>query len=288
MKEAAVTFGREHHLQVVVTGGPTSQWLPGAKQDGDLIYSGSEDMMSDFVTSLQGVLDSSTIVPLYLRESAILVRPGNPGHISGYDDLLKPGHHILVVNGAGQRGLWEDVAGREGDMASVSKFRANIAVFAPNSGVARTDWIQDKTLDAWLIWNIWQISNPSLAEVVRIDVRHRIYRDCGIGLTVRGASSADARAFIQFLQSPEGAKIFEKWGWNSHRWSPGVKAASSVLPRTPAFNLSPYMATCAATKAFVLHFSEATPARSSVSPVSSPAVDTRKAPLAGMELFIAA
>jgi accessory colonization factor AcfC len=217
MKEAAATFGREHHLQVVVTGGPTSQWLPGAKQDGDLIYSGSEDMMSDFVTSLQGVLDSSTIVPLYLRESAILVRPGNPGHISGLEDLLKPGRHILVVNGAGQRGLWEDVAGREGDMASVSKFRANIAVFAPNSGVARTDWIHDQTLDAWLIWNIWQISNPSLAEVVRIDERHRIYRDCGIGLTVRGASSADARAFIQFLQSPEGAKIFENWGWNSHR-----------------------------------------------------------------------
>jgi accessory colonization factor AcfC len=217
MKEAAAKFGREHHLQVAVTGGPTSKWLPGAKQNADLIYSGSEDMMAGYVTSLQGVLDPSTIVPLYLRESAILVRPGNPGHISGLDDLLKPGHHILVVNGAGQSGLWEDVAGREGDIGSVSKFRANIAVFAPNSGVARTDWIHDKTLDAWLIWNIWQKSNPSLAEVIRIDDRHRIYRDYGIGLTFRGESSADARTFIQFLQSPEGAQILEKWGWNSHR-----------------------------------------------------------------------
>jgi accessory colonization factor AcfC len=217
MKEAATTFGSEHHLQVVVTGGDASAWLPDAKQNADLIYSGSEDMMSDFVTRLQGVLDAATIVPLYLRESAILVRPGNPGHISGLNDLLKPGHHILVVNGAGQRGLWEDVAGREGDIGSVSNFRANIAVFAPNSGAARSDWIHDKTLDAWLIWSIWQVSNPSLADVVKIDERHRIYRDCGIGLTVRGESSADARAFIRFLQSPQGAKIFEKWGWNAHR-----------------------------------------------------------------------
>jgi accessory colonization factor AcfC len=83
-----------------------------------------------------------------------------------------------------------------------------------NSGDARTDWINDKSLDAWLIWNIWQVSNPPLAEIVSVDKAHQIYRDCGIGLTTQGKSRPEAREFIRFLQSPQGAQIFQKWGWS--------------------------------------------------------------------------
>jgi accessory colonization factor AcfC len=108
-------------------------------RNADLIFSGSEEMMSDCQIALQGSIDPATIVPLYLRKAAILVRPGNPSHIKGLEDLMKPGHRILVVNGAGQKGLWEDVVGRRGDIASVTKFRANIATVALNSGDARTD-----------------------------------------------------------------------------------------------------------------------------------------------------
>ena len=160
IKEAAEAFGKEKQIRIVVTGGPEPKWLSDARQNADLIFSGSEDRMSDFQVAMQGALDPTTITPLYMREAAILVRPGNPTHIQGLKDLMKPGHRILVVNGAGQRGLWEDVAGRQGDMASVARFRANIAIVSPNSGNARTDWINDKSLDAWLIWNIWQVSNP--------------------------------------------------------------------------------------------------------------------------------
>jgi accessory colonization factor AcfC len=126
---------------------------------------------------------------------------------------MQPGHRILVINGAGQGGLWEDVVGRRGDVASVIKFRANIAIVASNTGVARADWINDRSLDAWLVWNIWQVSNPTLADIVPIDEAHQIYRDCGIGMTAHGKSRPEAREFIDFLQSPEGAQIFRKWGW---------------------------------------------------------------------------
>jgi accessory colonization factor AcfC len=216
MKEAADTFSKEKHIQVVVTGGPLPKWLHDAQQNADLIFSGSEEMMSDFQVALQGSLDPATIVPLYLRNAAILVRPGNPSHIRGLGDLQKPGRRILVVNGAGQRGLWEDVVGRRGDITSVTKFRSNIMTVALSSADARTDWVEDKSLDAWLIWNIWQVSNPALAEIVPVDEAHQIYRDCGIGLTTQGGSRPEAREFIRFLQSPEGTRIFQKWGWSKH------------------------------------------------------------------------
>ncbi|MBS7813097.1 substrate-binding domain-containing protein [Roseococcus pinisoli] len=212
MREAAAAFGRAEGLEVRVTAGPTPAWIERARADADLVFSGSEVMMSDFIAALPEI-DPASVVPLYLRPSAILVRPGNPGRIGGVADLLRPGHRILVVNGAGQQGLWEDVAGRLGDIASVRAFRANIAVFARNSAEARDAWVRDPSLDAWLIWNIWQVSNPSLAETVPIEPEYRIHRDTGIALTRRGAARPEAKRFAEFLAGPEGARIFARWGW---------------------------------------------------------------------------
>ena len=65
-------------------------------------------MMTDFVRQLgdtadggprAGRIDESTIVPLYLRPAAILVRKGNPKRITRFEDLLRPGMKVLVVQG---------------------------------------------------------------------------------------------------------------------------------------------------------------------------------------------
>jgi len=214
MKEAAEVFGKANNVDVVVTGGPTPAWLPAAKANADIIYSGSETMMTTFISQLGGHIDPASVMPLYLRSAAILVRPGNPEHIAGITDLLKPGHHILVVNGAGQQGLWEDVAGRLGDIGTVKAFRANITTYAANSADARAAWEKDKSLDAWLIWTIWQVSNPTLATIVPIESSYEIYRDSGLALTRQGETNPQAMAFSRFLQSPQGGKIFAHWGWS--------------------------------------------------------------------------
>ena len=225
MKEAAAAFERQHGITVVVTGGPTPQWLARARRDADVIFSGSEHMMTDFVRQLgdttggmvvgAGRIDETTIEPLYLRSVAILVRPGNPKKIARFEDLLRPGMQVLVVQGAGQTGLWEDVAGRTGDIAVVRAFRRNIGAVSATSAEARERWTSDRSFDAWLIWNIWQVANPTLAEVVPIAERWRIYRDAGVALTVKGRDRTHAREFAAFLKSPAGAKIFARWGWQT-------------------------------------------------------------------------
>ncbi len=215
MKEAAEVFGKIHGMEVQVTAGPTGKWLDQAKVNADVIYSGSESMMSDFITAFGGQIDAQTVTPLYLRPSAILVRPGNPGHITGLADLMKPGHKILVVNGSGQGGLWEDIAGRIGDIASVKALRANIGQFAATSADAKQTWTADATFDAWLIWNIWQVANPTIADQVAIEPNYRIFRDTGVALTQRGDANPQAKAFAAFLASGEGSRIFGKWGWTT-------------------------------------------------------------------------
>ena len=223
MKDAAAAFERAHGVAVQVTGGPTTPWLARARNDADVVFSGAENMMTDYIKQLAdtadgrdphpGRIDESTIVPLYLRPVAMLVRPGNPKRIRRFEDLLRPGMKVLVVQGAGQNGLWEDVAGRTGDIRVVHAFRHNIGAVAENSGVAKQRWTDDKSFDAWLIWNVWQVANPTLAEAIPVAERWRIYRDAGVALTVKGRERAAARDFAAFLQSPEGARIFARWGW---------------------------------------------------------------------------
>lgn len=213
MKEAAAVFEKQAGIKVEVTAGPTPQWIEKAKSDADIIYSGSETMMTDFVVALEGRINEAEVLPLYLRPLSILVRPGNPKRITGVKDLLAPGVKVLVVNGAGQNGVWEDMAGRKGDINTVKRLRKNIVGYAPNSAEARQQWVEKPEIDVWLIWNIWQVANPTLADVVKIEPQYAIYRDTGVVLTTQGKTKDTARQFVDFLASPAGAKIFKKWGW---------------------------------------------------------------------------
>ena len=213
MKEAAALFEKQSGIKVLVTAGPTPQWIDQAKSDADIIYSGSETMMTDFVLALEGRINELEVRPLYLRPLSILVRPGNPKRIAGLKDILAPSVKVLVVNGAGQNGVWEDMAGRKGDIDSVKSLRRNIVGYAKNSAEARQQWIEKPEIDAWLIWNIWQVSNPSLADMVEIEPEYAIFRDTAVVLTTQGKTKDAARRFVGFLSSPEGAKIFRKGGW---------------------------------------------------------------------------
>lgn len=213
MKEAAEVFSKSHGVRVAVTAGPTPDWIAKARHDADVIFSGAEYMMTDFVNAMEGRIDPSTVESLYLRPSAILVRPGNPKGFRDLPDLAKAGVKVLVVQGAGQTGMWEDMAGKPGDIRMVRALRKNIVLHAPNSGAAKEAWVARPEIDAWIIYNIWQVANPKLADLVPVSERYVVYRSSGIALSKKGAARPVAREFVAFLQSKEGAAIFQKWGW---------------------------------------------------------------------------
>ncbi len=213
MKEAAEAFSKAHGVHVEVTAGPTDKWVTQARADADVIFSGSEYMMTDFVKAMEGRIAEETIDALYMRPSALLVRPGNPRKIHDLPDVAKPGLKVLVVQGAGQTGMWEDMAGKDGDIGLVRALRKNIVFHAPNSAAAKDYWVQHPDVDGWIIYNIWQIANPTLADQVTVSKRFVVYRDSGVALTRNGKERAVAREFVQFLRSKEGAVIFKRWGW---------------------------------------------------------------------------
>ena len=213
MNEVAKQFEKETGIEVNISAGPTPQWADKAKLNADLFYSGSEAMMSDLEKMFSTQMVKNSIEPVYLRPAAILVRKGNPKNIQNFHDLAQPNLKVLVTHGAGQVGMWEDIAGRTGNIELTKNFRKNIATYAPNTGVAKKSWEQDDSYDAWLVFNIWGVHHPELGQIIPIEPELVVYRDMGIALTQRGIQNVEVKRFVEFLKSAQGEKIFKSFGW---------------------------------------------------------------------------
>ena len=100
IQQAAGTFGDTHDVKVDVVTGPPDKWLDQAAGKADVVFASAEFMMADFVRAKDLAIDEASITPLYMRPSAVLVRPSNPKHISDFPDLLKPGVRVMVVTGS--------------------------------------------------------------------------------------------------------------------------------------------------------------------------------------------
>ena len=94
IKAAAEAFNQSSGNTVHVDFGPTPKWIEAAKQNADIVFSGSSYMMADYVKAMEGRIDETSIRPLYLRPAVIVVRKGNPKKIRGFKDLLKLGAGI--------------------------------------------------------------------------------------------------------------------------------------------------------------------------------------------------
>jgi accessory colonization factor AcfC len=210
MQECADLFNRANQVKVVVTASPEPQWFAEAQMDADLIFGGADYMLTDFALRQPAMLDEKSRVELYVRPAGILVRKGNPKKIKSLADLAQPGIRILDVNGAGQLGLWEDLAGRAGLIPGIQK---NIVTSVRNSVQAVDQWRSDPTLDAWITYESWQYRLTEVTDLVRLPEAQRLYRGTPIAIAKTAPNRALAEKFIGFLQTAQAHAVFQKWGW---------------------------------------------------------------------------
>lgn len=211
VKYCAEDFNQKFSEKVSVTAGPSDVWAHKATT-ADIIYSGSEQMMDSFVKQFQNI-DSQTIKTHYLRPSAILVRPKNPKNIKGIKDLIDQPVRILVVNGAGQVAMWEDIVGRLKSARALNSFRRNIKYQAKNTGEAQELWKKDVSIDAWLVFNIWSKRNSENSQLVSTENELTIYRSFGTVITKSSTKKKIAEKFTAHLESPNCKAHFENQGW---------------------------------------------------------------------------
>lgn len=216
LQEAAALYTQKTGVPVKVHFGPQTEWNDEAKKNADILYGASEQSALAIVRDHQDKFSEKDIEPLYLRKSILLVKKGNPKNIRGVEDLTKPGVGIIVNDGGGTSntsgtGVWEDIAGRKGNIHTVSAIRKNIILFAPNSGTARKALEHREDTDVWITWADWAASNPGIGDMVEIEPDYVIWRDMNIA--VRKDASNETRQFAKWLHSDEAAPAFTKYGW---------------------------------------------------------------------------
>lgn len=210
MEECAKLFSKKTSIPVKVTAGPEAKWIEEAKQNADIIFGGAEYMLVQFSMQHKQMLDSTTTTELYKRSAAILVRPGNPKKIHSLKDLTKRGIKLLDVNGAGQLGMWEGLAGRQNLIAGIQR---NIGGSFANTSLGIEAWKKDSTYDAWITYASWHYPLKSSTTLVKLPTAQTVYRGTPIAVTTSTNQKKEAQQFITFLQSEAAHKIFIKWGW---------------------------------------------------------------------------
>ena len=213
-KKVADVFNKETGIKVEIVGGPEPTWSRKAQADADILWGTAEE---DITALLETYKDFAwdDVTPIYIRPAIIAVKKGNPKHIRGFEDLLKDGMKIVVTEGAGVAntsgtGTWEDVAGREGRLDDIKRFRKNIVGFGKGSGPSYKMFVE-KGADAWITWPDWPITHPDAAEIVKLSDRRTIWRD--VNVVPPHDADPEAKQFLDFLTSDRGAAIMKTEGW---------------------------------------------------------------------------
>jgi sulfate transport system substrate-binding protein len=153
---------------------------------------------------------------------AIVVRPGNPLHITGWDDLIKPGVKIVTPDPATSGSAkWNILAayshelqtgGTEADAkAYLAKFFANV-VSKPDSGADATTAFLQGTGNVLISYENEAIAAKQAGKQLDYVVPTDTFKIQNPVAVTKSASSA-AKKFLDFVESDAGQKVFASVGF---------------------------------------------------------------------------
>lgn len=210
MRECAEIFAKYSGTEVSVVGGAVTDWIARAQADGDIVFAGAEYILTQIEEAHPDMIDKATRTSLYPRGVGILVRKGNPRHITSLSDLATAGMRLLAVEGASQQALWEDSAGARGLIPAIRK-NILVSVATPEEAIAR--WKSMPGLDAWLTYESWHYALKDVTDLVRLPEQERIYRGTCLAVAKNSKIKDTAMKFIDFLKTETAHAVFQKWGW---------------------------------------------------------------------------
>jgi molybdate transport system substrate-binding protein len=212
MEEAARAFQEKTGIQVYLNFGGSGTLLSQIElsRSGDLYIPGSPDYMVK--AERKNVIDPASVKKIAYLVPVIGVQHGNPKNIKSLSDLAGPGIEVGIGNPeAVCVGLYAiEILDYNHILTDVSK---NIIVHAKSCDDTAT-LLSLKSVDAVIGWDVFQHWDPDNIDVVYLAPEQlpRIAYIPG-AITKFAQDSESARKFLDFLVSPEGQAIFQKWGY---------------------------------------------------------------------------
>jgi sulfate transport system substrate-binding protein len=177
-----------------------------------------------------------------------LVRNGNPKNIKDWDDLIKPGVQVVVVNpktgGNGRMaylaawGYVRSKGGSDADAAAfVGKLYKNVPVLARGGRDATAVFLQRNIGDVLVTFESEVVSVDTEFGAGKVDAVHpsaSIVAENPVAIVERTVAkkgtAAQAKAYIDFLYSPEGQEIAARHNIRPRNEAVLKKYASSFKP----------------------------------------------------------
>jgi sulfate transport system substrate-binding protein len=200
-----------------------------------------------------------------------LVRNGNPKGIKDWDDLIKPSVQVVVVNpktgGNGRLaylaawGYVRSKGGSDADAAEfVGKLYKNVPVLARGGRDATGVFLQRNIGDVLITFESEVVSVDAEFGAGKVDAIHpsaSIVAENPVAIVERTVNkkgtAAEAKAYLDFLYSPEGQEIAAKHNIRPRNEAVLKKYATAFKP-IKLFNVSDYFGSLA--EAQKVHFND--------------------------------
>ncbi|WP_126444872.1 molybdate ABC transporter substrate-binding protein [Sulfuricystis multivorans] len=238
--DAAKAFEKKTGVKVDVVFGGSGYVLSQMKlaKQGDLYFPGSSDYME--LAKREGYVLPETEKIIVYAVPAITVQKGNPHHIQGLKDLLKPGLRVAIANPEGVCiGAYAvEIFEKELTNAEREQLKANIKNYTGSCEQTATA-ISLKLADAVIGWRVFQYWDPERIETVKLPAA-QIQRIGYIPIAISKFSKNRelAQRFIDFVTGPEGQAIYAKYSYfadpeSAFKWLGAVKPVGGeyVVPQ---------------------------------------------------------
>jgi molybdate transport system substrate-binding protein len=213
MEEMRKNFESTHTVTVDVHYGGSGEIFAqvAAGQPCDVLIPGAEKYTNDALKN--GWVIGDTIRPLVLHVPLIAVPTGNPAKITCLEDLAREGVRVAIGDPKApaigrvakqileKNKLWERVT-------------PNINVYAPTVNQLLI-YVALRQVDAAIIWGdmvVWAEGKGKL-DVVRIAESKNITKTIPTAVCTKAPHRNLAMRFNDYISSPEGLGVWQKWGF---------------------------------------------------------------------------
>ena len=192
--------------------------------------------------SEKGISSDSAVV--------LVVRKGNPKHITGWDDLIKPGIDVITPNpSTSGSARWNILAGygaqlKEGKspaqaLAFVKTLLTkNVSVQDSSGSAARQTFTSGKG-DVLLSYESEAIAAEKAGDAVQYIVpKQTILIETPIAVTTKSSHKSQAQAFVDWQWTPAGQEIWAKQGYRPVVQSVFKKFASKFPTPAQLFTIN--------------------------------------------------
>lgn len=173
----------------------------------DLAIGGAEYLLDD--GEVRGIVRRGERRTIASRCSAIIVPAGNPQNVHSLKEMARPGVRVAISVIDCLKGLWEDIAARQGLLDAI---RRNITYHA-NGCIAIVEAVAERRVDAAFGWTAFQHLAPDRIEIVPLPRDQQVLRGTGVGLLTFAKHPEQATLFMDFLASAEAQTFYAEYGW---------------------------------------------------------------------------